>query len=75
MEIEDAWYFNIHNLRQGDEIGCPICKVYRPHQTWEETLIGGTCATLFAIVCPSCGRTFDYLNDAQLDFKVRSAVE
>lgn len=77
MKTEDAWYFNIYNLKEGDYIGCPICKKYNHHNAWQETTTGyENCPVpILAIVCPSCGRVYDYLNDAALNFKVQKTTD
>lgn len=77
MKTEDAWYFNIHNLGEGDSIGCPICKKKAHHLNWQETVVAyDSCPSpLFAVICPWCARVFDYLHDAKLDFQVQKTTD
>ncbi len=74
MKVEDAHDFGIVDLKEGGYIGCPVCKTFTPHWSWQEAVVGyESCPVpLYAIVCPQCGRTFDELYDTKLKFNVRS---
>lgn len=77
MELDNAWYYNVHNLVEGGFIGCPLCKKYANHKAWQEVAVAfdGQPNPILAIVCPHCGRTYDYLHDTFLVFTVRPPQE
>jgi hypothetical protein len=75
MVLEDAWLFGIDEIKQGDEIECPICKQASHHLQWEAIdLECASCGAHAGLVCPRCARTFDHIYDSNLEFKVKASI-